>query len=73
MTSRTQAATAFIKQATRAWDSRGPWEDTAKAGTLAEHDKGVLVGICADTWEDYDRAEREVVDYCRERVAAEGK
>ena len=70
MTSRTQAASAFLNEARQAWDSREPWESTAAEGCLAYSDAEVLAGMCEDTGEAYDRAEREVVAYCREKMAS---
>lgn len=64
----TRAATRFLEGVAVAWDSRGPWEDTARLG-LSDADVLVLSELCDSEDEDYDEAEAEVLAAVREKVA----
>lgn len=62
------ATKRFLDSAAVAWDSATPYTATAEAGRLAEPDRDALVGICAETGDDVDAAEAEVVAACRKHA-----
>lgn len=63
----TTAADRFIDAVMVSWDSRGPWEATAKKG-LADVDEDALRSFCDESGDDYDTAEAEVLEYVRAKV-----
>lgn len=62
----TTAAKKFLDAVAISWDSREPWENTARLG-LAEVDADALREMCGD--EDYTTAEAEVLVAVCEKVA----
>ncbi len=64
---KTAAATRFIDAIRVSWDSRSPYEATAKNG-LSDVDADALRDICDETGESYEDAEAEVMDSIRRRV-----
>ncbi len=65
----TTAADRFTDTILASWDNRDCWEQTAAKG-LAVPDQDELRDICKETGDDYVEAERQVLEFVRERVAA---
>lgn len=61
------AAERFLDAVRVSWDSLDPWQATAECG-LSEVDEDALRVFCDEAGEDYDAAEREVLDAVRARV-----
>lgn len=62
MATRTNAADRMIDGIIETWDSRDQYVLTAEHG-LSEPDEEVLRSYCEETGDDYERAEREVLDW----------
>lgn len=65
----TVAAGRMMAALDAAWDSLTPYRLTAEAGHLADPDADALRTICAETGDDYETAEAEVMSLIRNQVA----
>lgn len=64
----TSAANQFIDGIATAWDHRDCYTQTAASG-LSETDAAALRSLCDTTGEEYETAEREVMEFVRAKVA----
>jgi hypothetical protein len=66
----TTAAARFLEAVSQSWDSREPWENTAKLG-LSEVDSDALSSICDKTGDEYGPSEAAVLAAVRAKLARE--